>query len=265
MINVNTVKEQVELLAKKNQSGGYLTPADYNRILPMVTRDIVRKYYGTPEQYQPGMPMPQIAHEETQLVMDYLSGLKEVEPITKTGNYFNLPSNYMHKSSLRHKIAVVVKVDKDQLYADADTGDCGDCEEDSPTLQTAPPPKAETFEKWYGIKVLPDEDFQWESQSVTRTPTNEHPICRFLASKIEVLPSTITAIEMTYLRYPLVPVWGYTTAAGVNIYSPATSVQIELPEICQTEFVMRTLSYLGISIREGAITQYAENKKNTGN
>jgi len=266
MINVNTVKEQAELLAKKNQSGGYFTPADFNRTIPMVVRDIVRKYYGIPEQYQPGMPMPQIAFEETQLVMDYLSGLKETVPITKTLGFFPIPPNYLHKSSLRYKLQVITPTDKDALYAQGEE-DCG-CDDDaqgSPTLQVASVPKATTVETWHPIKVLADEDFDWEAASITRKPTVRYPISRFQAAKIEVLPTEISAIELTYLRYPLTPVWGYTAAGGFNVYNPVTSTNIELPEICSTEVVMRLLIYMGISIREGAITQWAENKKNTGN
>jgi len=273
MINVNTVKEQAELLAKKNQSGGYFTPADFNRVVPMVVRDIVRKYYGIPEQYQPGMPMPAITYEETQLVKDYLSALKPRKPIVKADGYFPLPPDYLHKSSLRHKHSTIVPTDKDQLYAEADECSCGEtdcsCKIDSaagkPTLQTAPPPKAVTVDKWFPIKVLTDEDFDWEASSITRKPTFEYPIARFEAAKIEVLPVEITTIELSYLRYPATPVWGYTTAGGFNVYNPLTSTNIELPEICSTEVVMRLLSYMGISIREAAITQWAENKKNTGN
>ncbi len=261
MIDVNAVKEQVELLAKKDQSGGMFTPANYNRILPLVVRDIVRKYYGIPEQYQPGMPMPAISYELTQLDIDYLSAFKVITEITKTAaGYFTTPANYMHKSAIRHKIQIVKKVDTSLLYAD--TEEC--CDEDG-TLSGPIPKTSETVDYWPPIKPLGDEDFQWTANSRNRTPSLQYPILRFLDGKMEVLPSEITKIELTYIRNPTDPVWGYSTTGGVNTYNAATSTQIELPLICQTEVVMRCLIYLGISIREPLLMQWAEQKKNTGN
>ena len=50
MINVNEVKEYAEFLAKKWQSGGSLAPNEFNLLLPNIQRDIIRKYYGVPEE-----------------------------------------------------------------------------------------------------------------------------------------------------------------------------------------------------------------------
>lgn len=263
MINVNEVKQYAEFLAKKWQSGGSFSPAEYNQAIAFVTRDIVRKYIGLPEQYQPGNPQPQISYELTQFVREYISELKPTKKLPVTNGIFTRPDDYLYFSALRYRYTTTSKNDRVQAIADA-AADC-DCEDDSPTVNGDMPPENVTINVTTPITLLPDAQFDWAAQSEIRKPTAQHPIARMEDQKrFQVLPTSITEVELSYVRYPEKPVWAYTTSGGFNVYDAANSVQIELPEICATEFVVSLLNYLGISIREPILINWAERKKQTG-
>lgn len=265
MINVNEVKQYAEFLAKKWQSGGQMSPDEFNLTLPNVVRDIVRKYYGVPEEYRVGDPQSHISYEVTQLVKDYLSALKPVVTLTVDADGFApLPDDYLHKSALRYRYATVSKVNKyKQAVADGVSKECNDTN----TLQVAKDKivNSETTWKWVPVRVLTDEQFDWEGASIVRTPTKEYPIARFEAGKIQFMPQDLGKVDFSYIRYPLKPVWGYTVATnGVATYDAATSVNIELPEICGSEVVMALLQKIGISIREPMLINWADKTRQMG-
>ena len=266
MININEVKQYAEFLAKKWQSGAILSPDQFNLTLPNVVRSMVRKYYGIPEQYAPGMPMPAISADETQLVRDYLSKLKPTVPLTvDSSGIASLPVDYIHKSTAVYKLQVTTKVNKVLVNAAQPDEDCG-CDDDgtNPTIQGEAPRDNITTTYSKPVKFLPDEQFDFAVNSVLRTPTKEYPIARMVPDGIQFAPKDLGEVEFTYYRYPVTPKWGYTTAGGFNTYDPLTTVNIELPEICAEEVVFSCLQRMGISIREPMLIQWADKQRQMG-
>jgi hypothetical protein len=265
MINVNEVKQYIEFLSRKSQSGGVFTPNEFNLVLPKVVFDIVRKYYGVPEEYQFGNPEPRIAADNTQLVRDYLSQLKPVVMLPVNNGFVNLPSDYIHKSSARVRDLFNHGTDEEQLLKEECdcTGDCS-CRNDvgTPTLPKKPTPIV--VERYYPIAFMSDEQFNWAMNSIKRYPTKEYPIARMQPNQIEIAPRDISAVELSYYRYPVKPVWGYTLQSGLATYDPATSTNIELPDICGTEVVLAMLNKLGISIREQQVINWSERTRQQG-
>lgn len=261
MINVNEVKQYAEFLARKNQSGGAFTPVQYNLALPFVVRDLARKYYGVPEQYAPGMPQPAISYDNTQLVKDYLSSLKETVTLTinDTG-YATTPTNYLHKTSCRYRVSTTKKVNKLLLPMGED--DC--CDDDTVQMSKDSIRNYESIDRWCPVQFLPDTQFDWFASSVTRQPTKNYPIARMEKGMIRFLPTDLKSVEFTYIRYPVRPVWGYTTSGGFDTYDPSTSTNIELPEMCGTEIVLMLLNKIGISIREPGLINYADRQRQAG-
>jgi hypothetical protein len=265
MINVNEVKQYIEFLSRKSQSGGVFTPNEFNLVLPKVVFDIVRKYYGVPEEYQFGNPEPRIAADNTQLVRDYLSQLKPVVMLPVNNGFVNLPSDYIHKSSARVRDLFNHGTDEEQLLKEECdcTGDCS-CRNDvgTPTLPKKPTPIV--VERYYPIAFMSDEQFNWAMNSIKRYPTKEYPIARMQPNQIEIAPRSISSIELSYYRYPVKPVWGYTLQFATATYDPATSTNIELPDICGTEVVLAMLNKLGISIREQQVINWSERTRQQG-
>ncbi len=271
MINVNEIKQYAEFLAKKWQSGAILAPDQFNLVLPNVVRSIVRKYYGIPEQYMAGMPMPPISADETQLVRDYLATLKETtELIVPNTGIAKLPANYIHKSRAVYLKQTTTPVNMVELKASQPDDDC-DCDDDNPTIQGAPPRKNITTTTTHPVRFRSDEQFDWDCNSSLHQPSLEYPIAKMVASgdsnqpiAIEFAPRDIGKVEFTYYRYPLTPVWGYTTAGGFATYNPATSTNVELPLICAEEVVFSCLQRLGISIREPMLINWADKQRQMG-
>lgn len=263
MINVNEVKQYAEFLARKNQSGGAFTPVQFNLALPFVVRDLVRKYYGVPEQYAPAMPQPAVSYDITQLVKDYMSSLKKTVTLTiSTTGYATTPQDYLHKTSCRYRVSTTKKVSK--LFLPTGEEDC-ECE-DEPTIQMGKDSirSYETSDRWCPVQFLTDTQFDWFAASVTRQPTKNYPIARMEKGEIRFLPTDLKSVEFTYIRYPVRPVWGYTTSGGFDTYDSATSVNIELPEMCGTEIVLMLLNKIGISIREPNLINYADRQRQAG-
>lgn len=266
MININEVKQYTEFLAKKWQSGAIFAPDQFNLVIPNVVRSIVRKYYGIPEQYAPGMPMPAISADETQLVRDYLSTLKPSIDLAVTSlGTATLPADYIHKSRAVYKMQVTTKVNQVLVNAAQPEEDCG-CDDDgsNPTVQGPEPRKNETVTKIRPVVFLPDESFDWRMSSVLRAPSKDYPIAKMIPGGIQFAPQDLGSVEFSYYRYPIKPVWGYTTSGGFSTYNPLTSVDIELPEICAEEVVFSCLQRMGISIREPMLIQWADRQRQQG-
>lgn len=67
--------------------------------------------------------------------------------------------------------------------------------------------------------------------------------------------------NVTYLRRPVAPVFGYTTISGrVIVYNPNTSVQLEWRETEQDMILLKALASIGINIGSNEIMQWSEAK-----
>lgn len=259
MININEVKEYVEFLARKYQSGGSFTPNQFNLVVPNVVRDIVRKYYGVPEEYQVGNPQPHIAYEITNLVKDYLSAIKPVVSIAVVNGYAAKPDDYIHVSSARVTSYTNQKIDKYATQVEDDC--CGD----EGTVQSVRQPNIISIETINPIVFLTDTQFNAALSSISRKPTVQYPIARLEAGKFEIAPKSINTIELSYIRYPKKAFWNsINNGNGTSSYTPIGSQDIELPEICATEVTLACLQKLGIAIREMQLVNWADKTRQIG-
>lgn len=268
MILVNEVYRYIDFLAKKSQTGGTFTPDEFNLALPFVTNDMFRKYYGVPEEYQVGHPEPHIGADNTQLVRDYLSTFKAIKTEVVTNGKFPNPSDYVHKSSARVVAYVNEKVSEEALLQKACTceHDC-ECSNDvgTPTLQQGVSTLTKTNRKnYYPITFMSDEQFNWCLNSTKRFPSIEFPIARMQSGYIEIAPPAVGEVELSYYRKPIKPFWNSTSVNGQTTYNPTGSTNIELPDVCGTEFVLAMLGKLGISIREEQLINWADRTRQKG-
>jgi len=69
--------------------------------------------------------------------------------------------------------------------------------------------------------------------------------------------------NVTYLRRPVAPVFGYTVVSGrVIVYDPNTSTQLEWRETEQDIIYIKALSMIGINIGSQEVQQWSEVKTN---
>lgn len=95
-------------------------------------------------------------------------------------------------------------------------------------------------------------------------PTTTYPCYRELASTIEFYPTNLTDVKISYLRLPATPLWNYTAVSSRPVYASSGSVHFEWQEQERETIVNMILSYLGITIREPQLTQFAELQEQKG-
>ena len=94
-------------------------------------------------------------------------------------------------------------------------------------------------------------------------PTTTYPAYTTEGAVLTVYPTTITGanqMQVQYIRCPADPVWTYLSiTGGAPVFdSSSTSYQdFELSADYETDLVVKILQYAGVSIREAAVVQYA--------
>lgn len=245
-MNINKFKIFVDFIAKKATSGNNPTIVQFNIAVERAFVEDIMMSYGNPAEYQTGRPIPRMAWQQTQKITDDLRFLltrKEFhltaagkltvpDGTTKDINTQTAP-NYLHVSSLRFNHIIS---------------------------------KNGAFEsKEVNINIMRDSEIGSVLSSNINNPTTRFPVCAFYDTYIQFYPKTLQKVIFTYLRTPTIPVWAYTLDSnGRPVYDASNSVDIESPDVTQNRIAVKVLSYLGVSIREPQLIQYAEQQKATG-
>jgi hypothetical protein len=79
--------------------------------------------------------------------------------------------------------------------------------------------------------------------------------------KVSVFPNTITEVSCYYYLYNNKPTWNYVTIAGKPVYDSSNSAAFLISSRCHGELVIKILGYLGVSIREADLVNYAQAKE----
>ena len=119
--------------------------------------------------------------------------------------------------------------------------------------------------------VLIDEVERNQIVTLLRTeaaPTVLYPVFEFKGNDtIKVYPTTITAVNVRYIRKPLDPKWTYTVVGGKEFYDP-TNGSFQDFELDYSEFsniVIKMCTFFGINLREAEVVQAVELLKNQKN
>lgn len=95
-------------------------------------------------------------------------------------------------------------------------------------------------------------------KSTIDPPTTDNPIYAEVSENIQVYPNTLTTAYLTYYQTPATVKWNYTMVNGRPQYTSSGSVDFQWDATELYRLVMRILQYMGISIRDGELLQYAE-------
>lgn len=97
-------------------------------------------------------------------------------------------------------------------------------------------------------------------------PTTTYPIYTKIGHGFRVFPKVPTTptgykLELFYIRTPKTPKWTYTNSDGNPMYSAGASDKqdIELDESLFSAFIIKVLSYCGLSIKEQDVVAVAAN------
>jgi hypothetical protein len=110
------------------------------------------------------------------------------------------------------------------------------------------------------------------SSSLSR-PTTDNPVA-LVSSDIEIFPTTVGSISLRYYKLPeglnpttgakvsSQPSFGYSSVVpGVELYSPSSSVDFELPEHYYVDLVVEIAQLIGINLRDADVVNYASVEK----
>ncbi len=228
-ININTVYKTVLLILNKEERG-YVTPDEFNKIATQVQLEIFEQYSEDLNQ-QLRVPQTDTDYADRVAAIDeHLSIFKTSGPATyvaaasPTPAHFTLPTTDVFNNTVElYRLGVVNYRDQVELQR----------------LQRM---------DFYNIQKSP----------LTRS-TETFPTYLLENERLFVKPDTITSnINCDFLRKPLDPKWGFTIGAvGQYVYDTTLSTQIELDVSEQTSFILKTLFYFGVVVKDPQIIQVA--------
>lgn len=102
--------------------------------------------------------------------------------------------------------------------------------------------------------------------SVLDAPTTDFPIYTKTGElTVEIRPTTITSVKVKYLKLPNEVNWAYNISSGRPVYTTSGSVDLEWNKSEEMNLAFLVLSYIGITIADAGMVQYAEGQKQQGN
>ena len=230
--SVDDINQWVYITLNKLQSGEF-SATYFNEALKFVNAELFRYEAGAPEGYQPGKPETAVGWQVSNTISDDLRPFITTVQIAKapTG-LFPYPANYAAFSSLWYDYIL------------------------NPTVCGGQPYVSTRY-----IEPVSDDELRVRLPSTIKQPDNRYPVAAWMGTGFQVYPQNINSVELTYLRFPNTPVWGFTqTANGQNQYNPSTSVQPEWPDIMIPNFAARVAKWAGINIREEQFVQWMESR-----
>jgi hypothetical protein len=227
--SINTVKQYIEYLVRKNNSGT-LTPAQFNLIINRSQRTEFVNRVGNPHQYAPGQSVPQMGFQITQKITEDLK-------VFQTNA--NLIINNQGQSNYPADLAYTI-----------------------PGLGYKTQKNNETI--FVPIEVLDKDKEYYRLSSKIVPPTKEYPVAIFENTYIQVYPVSISNINFSYLRYPKDAVWAFTLVNNRPVFDPVNSVDLEWEDLVVNDIIIRVMQSIGISIKDAEILNFAQNKEVTG-
>jgi len=246
MININTYRNFLLFLMNKSGKNNP-TPDQINIVAPRAYFEWFNKRYNNTAEYQQGAPVPRVGYDASSRVMDDLKDFKEFRPFNvsdeghvlipdgttvKDANNQTAPE-YLHLSSVRYNFVYNNKAGE---------------------ITSRNPEVTEMRDSEVGAILGSDLVY----------PTKENPKLTKYKNYIQVYPRDLRRVDMTYLRMPVTPVWGYTLVNNRPVYDASTSVDFEISEDNLNELVLNSLSYFGMNMREQQIFQESELFKQQG-
>ena len=219
-VSIDTVYQKVMAFANKEQRG-YITPQQFNLFATQAQIEIFEQYFYDINQWSraPG--------NDTEY-SDMLSVLQEKISIFEVRTPSVTVSNGVYNHTAIPALYKLGSVHTTNLANQ----------------------KIEVQEvnnnEWYNMQAAP----------LTR-PTRNQPVYVNRRNGLNIYPGSITAIDISYIKKPISPNWGYVVVHNKTLYNDNTSADFELHASEESELVYRILAYAGISIEKPEVLQAA--------
>ncbi len=223
----------IKLITNKDYSGNIITPDRFNELIKVVNIDLFRNKYGLPEEYQPGRPIPLEYVDITLKNTDDLKAFRVAVLNTPvTSGLLPFPTNYAHRDEVRYNYTKTI----------------------NGVSTSFPKP----------VEILREGQFSDRLGNYTKRPTTQNPCGVVRSDGIHIEPTTITAVDFFYFRWPTEPEFAYTMGDGYITYNATGSVEVEWTKDECLTLVWMMMPYLGINLNREDIILYAKNKLQQG-
>lgn len=242
-MNLQELLDFLNFIINKEQSGRFINPKEYTRVLQRSSYTFFKKYFDVPEEYQVGMPQSRIQWEITDTVKEKLSRFM-VQMDLANANRLQLTNGFATKPT-------------DMFYMD---------------YFISPEGGVGRLRKGYQMDKA--------KQSRLVPPTTAKPVATERGDRFEFAPNTMAEVDFYYLRRPNDPVFDYYLDQNDNIiYLPpgqtspstgnpanhvSTSVELDWDVDCIWDIAQIILQDFGIGINRAEIVQYATQKESRG-
>lgn len=114
------------------------------------------------------------------------------------------------------------------------------------------------------IKRLTADQYPRVKHSHIYPPTEDYPIMVMRGQYGFIDPYSIGSFQMSYLKEPPDPIWGYVDINDVPVFDVGISVDFTAPSLSINELAMLVLQHVGINLDAAQVAQYAMQKENLG-
>jgi len=237
-MTIDEVYRLVQTFANKEQRG-FIAPSEFNLLAKQAELELYNKRLSIVKEKAPtkrsqgiyGESLsPELARQDiaTFLVGSSVTGVSKLSP--HLGSTFTLTSDYVE--------SMFIHIDEEH------------------SISTNIP-----------VDIVEPKDVNQILRSSLVKPSMEYPIALLGAdasgaSKVfSVFPENITKVVVYHYRNQNTPKWNYVTIGGKPVYNHSGSNGFKLSVRCHGEIVVKILEYLGVSIREPEVVQYAQSNE----
>jgi len=228
MVLVDTVYQRVLTLANKEQRG-YITPHEFNLFANQAQMDIFEQYFYDLSQF---MRRPGNSSEHADMVTileDNISLFEASAPIVYDGGADLVQVADMYRISTVHFNA-----------------------------QSVPGQPGEHIL----IERVSEKDLRIMGRGPLTKPTKKRPVYILRGNNIYLSPITPGTFHVSYIRKPAKVEWSSVSVSGNELYDSTNSVDFELHPSEETKLVIKVLSLAGITLKDPALHQGAEQQDN---
>lgn len=236
-LSIDKVHARLDYLINKSK-WGYTSPRDKDLALDLAQIDLFNFYYGDPNKYQYGRPIPPVAHGQNQKLHDALSPFLTPIELSSPDGFTVLPSDYVHLDS-----AYLIDYDlSPETYT---------------PLKLVSNDKVAFKQNSQLNPVHINSGF--ENAFISLTPsysTGENGIQMYPRED----PYPVVPIAY-YLRRPAAPLYSYEQTGRDITYIPASSIQLEWSDDNIQKIIQSAIQYIGINLENGDLFQEGQIKE----
>jgi hypothetical protein len=111
------------------------------------------------------------------------------------------------------------------------------------------------------VKLETSQESVMRRENSIIAPTADRPMAEIFATQVRVWPTTISSINLVYLKRPTPAVYAVKWENGAQIYDSASSTQPQWGAEKHIDIIRIMLKYVGLEVGNGQIVAYLDQEK----